>query len=236
MSEKYRIVIAEDSTILREALRKLISETAGFDVVGEAKDGDEAIECVEKLKPHLVLMDLSMPNMMGWDAIREIKRRSPETRILTLTVHKENDFILASFHAGADGYALKDSTHAELVEAIKNVLNGRYHIDSRISKKVVEGYVEGRKSSAPPTPWDSLTRRERQILKLIGEGHAYKEIANYLCVSLATVEKHRTNIAVKLNLHNKTALVTLAIKENLVERQEVFEEQGVSRHLSKRKR
>ncbi len=216
MSKKYRIIIAEDSTLLREALKILISATAEFDVVGEAGDGYEAIQCVEKLEPHLILIDLSMPRMMGWDAIREIKRRFPETKVLALTAYTDEEFVLASFRAGADGYALKDSTRAELVEAIKNVLNGRSYIDSGISEKLIEGYLEGRKASETPTPWDSLTRRERQIVKLIAEGYKYREIADYLCISPATVEKHRTNIGRKLNLHNIPALVALAVKKEIV--------------------
>ena len=236
MSGKYRIVVAEDSTFLRETLKALISRIVDFDVVGEAKDGHEAIQCVEKLKPHLILMDLSMPKMMGWDAIREIKRRFPETKVLTLTVHKGEDFILASFRAGADGYALKDSTHAELVEAIKTVLNDRSHIDSRISEKLVKGYLDNRKDSESPTPWDSLTSREKQIVKLIGEGYKYREIADYLCISPATVEKHRTNIGRKLSLHNRSALVALALSKDLVVGQKVFEERGTCRQPSKRER
>ncbi len=235
MSQKYRIVVAEDSTFLREALKSLLSG-AIFDVVGEAGDGDEAIQSVKRLRPHLVLMDLSMPRMMGWDAIREIKKQSPETKVLVLTVHKDDDFIFASFRAGADGYALKDSTHAELVEAIQNVLNGRSYIDSGISEKVLEGYLEDRKPSEPPTPWDSLTSRERQIVKLIGEGYRYREIADDLCISPATVEKHRTNIGRKLNIHSRSALVTLAIEKKLIERQEAFKEKGPHHPISKRER
>ncbi len=236
MTEKYRIVVAEDSTFVREALKALISRTVDFEVVGEAKDGHEAIQCVEKLKPHLILIDLSMPKMMGWDAIREIKRRFPKTRVLTLTAHKGEDFILASFRAGADGYALKDSTHAELVEAIKKVLDGKSYVDSGVSQKIMEGYLEGRTGSEPPTPWDSLTLRERQVLKLIGEGYKHREIADYLCISRATVEKHRTNIGRKLNVHDTSALVTLAFKKGLVIGEKVFEEKEACRRPSKREK
>ena len=115
MNSKYRIVIAEDHTILREGLRALLSSSPEFDIVGEAEDGREAIGCVEKLKPNLILTDLSMPKMNGMDAIREIRRRAPETKILVLTVHKTEEYILAALKAGADGYLLKDSTHGELL-------------------------------------------------------------------------------------------------------------------------
>ncbi len=236
MTRKYRIIIAEDSTFLRESIKSLLSRTAEFDIVGEAADGREAVECVEKLRPHLVLMDLSMPRLMGWDAIREIKRRFPETKILALTVHKDADFIFASFRAGADGYALKDSTRQELVEATKSVLSGKSYIDSGISEKVIEGYLEGRETSESPTPWDSLTSREKQIVKLIGEGYKYKEIADYLCISYDTVERHRSNIGKKLNVHTISEIAALALKKGLIEGERLFEEKDASGKPSKKEK
>jgi DNA-binding NarL/FixJ family response regulator len=219
MSQKYRIVIAEDHTILREGLRALVSSNPVFEVAGEAVDGREAIRCVEKMKPDLVLMDLSMPRMNGMDAIREIKRRSPETKILVLTVHKTEEYILATFKVGADGYVLKDATHSELTMAIKSVLSGRHYISPGISDKVLEGYLEGKKTLKTRTSWETLTQREREILKLIAEGYKNKEIADYLCISPKTVEKHRANLMEKLDLHNVQALTTLAIEKGLVSRE-----------------
>jgi len=216
MGQKYRIVIAEDHTILREGLRALVSSNPNFEVVGEAEDGREAIRCVEKMKPNLVLMDLSMPRMNGMDAIREIKRQSPETKILVLTVHKTEEYILATFKAGTDGYVLKDATHAELTMAIKNVLNGKHYISPGISDKVLEGYLEGRKTLKARTSWETLTQREREILKLIAEGYKNKEISDYLCISPKTVEKHRANLMEKLDLHNVQALTAFAIQRGLV--------------------
>jgi len=219
MSPKFRIVIAEDHTILREGLRSLLSSSPDFEIVGEAEDGREAIRCVEKLKPHLVLTDLSMPRMNGMDAIREIKRRSPETKILVLTVHKTEEYILTTLQAGADGYLLKDSTHAELLMAVRHVLSGKHYISPGISDKVLEGYLEGRKTLKTRTSWETLTQREREILKLIAEGYKNKEIADDLCISVKTVEKHRANIMEKLNLHNVQALTTYAIEKGLVSRE-----------------
>jgi DNA-binding NarL/FixJ family response regulator len=219
MSPKYRIVIAEDHTILREGLRALLSSNPDFEVVGEAEDGRGAIRCVEKLKPHLILTDLSMPRMNGMDAIREIKRRSRETKVLVLTVHKTEEYILATLQAGADGYLLKDSTHAELLAAVKHVLSGKHYISPGISDKVLDGYLEGRKSLKTRTSWETLTQREREILKLIAEGYKNKEIADDLCISVKTVEKHRANLMEKLNLHNVQALTTLAIEKGLVSRE-----------------
>ena len=219
MNQKYRIVIAEDHTILREGLRALLSSSPEFEIVGEAEDGRMAVQCIERLKPALALMDLSMPRMNGMDAIREIKKRCPETKILVLTVHKTEEYILATFKAGADGYALKDSTHTELVMAIKSVLTGKPYLSPGISEKVIEGYLEGRQTLKARTAYETLTHREREILKLIAEGYKNKEIADDLCISVKTVEKHRANIMEKLGLHNVQALTTFAIEKGLVSKE-----------------
>jgi len=216
MNKKSRIVIAEDHTILREGLRSLLSSSPEFEIVGEAKDGREAIGCVEKFKPDLILTDLSMPRMNGMEAIKEIKRQSPETKILVLTVHKTEEYILATLQAGADGYLLKDSTHAELLMAVKHVLGGKRYISPGISDKVLEGYLEGKKTLRTHTTWETLTQREREILKLIAEGYKNKEIADDLCISVKTVEKHRANLMEKLDLHSIQALTAFAIGKGLV--------------------
>jgi len=216
VNQKYRIVIAEDHTILREGLRALLSSRPEFEIVGEAEDGRMAVQCIERLNPALALMDLSMPRMNGMDAIREIKKRCPETKILVLTVHKTEEYILATFKAGADGYALKDSTHTELVMAIKSVLAGKPYLSPGISEKVIEGYLEGRQTLKVRTAYETLTHREREILKLIAEGYKNKEIADDLCISVKTVEKHRANIMEKLGLHNVQALTAFAIEKGLV--------------------
>ena len=219
MSSKYRIVIAEDHTILREGLKSLLSSSPEFSIVGEAEDGREAIRCVEKLKPNLILTDLSMPRMTGMDAIREIKRRSPETKVLVLTVHKTEEYILATLQAGADGYLLKESTQAELMIAVKHVLSGKHYISPGISDKVLEGYLDGKRTLKTRTVWETLTQREREILKLIAEGYKNKEIADDLCISVKTVEKHRANLMEKLDLHNIQALTAFAIEKGIVSRE-----------------
>lgn len=219
MNKKSRIVIAEDHTILREGLRSLLSSSPEFEIVGEAKDGREAIGCVEKFKPDLILTDLSMPRMNGMEAIKEIKRQSPETKVLVLTVHKAEEYILATFRAGANGYLLKDSTHAELVMAVKKVLSGKQYISPEISEKVIEGYLEGKKILKSRTSWETLTQREREILKLIAEGYKNKEIAEDLCISPKTVEKHRANLMEKLDLHSIQALTAFAIEKGLVSKE-----------------
>jgi len=216
MKQKQRIVIAEDHTILREGLRALISSEPNLDVVGEAEDGRDAIHCVETLTPDLVLMDLSMPRMDGLDAIKEIKKRYPETKVLALTVHKTEEYILATLRAGADGYVLKDATQDELLMAIRSVLGGKSYLSPGASEKVIEGYLDSRKTLKTSTSWDTLTPREREILKLIAEGYKNRDIADYLFVSVKTVEKHRANLMKKLDLHTTSALTAFAMEKGLV--------------------
>lgn len=216
MAQTYRIVIAEDYTILREGLRSLLSADPAFEIVGEAEDGREAIETVAKLKPDLVLLDLSMPRTSGLDAIREIKRLSPGTKICVLTIHKTEEYILATLEAGADGYVLKEASHAELTLAIRSILGGKRYLSPGVSGKVIEGYLDGRKTFKTTTLWDTLTQREREILKLIAEGYRNSEIAEYLFISVKTVEKHRANLMKKLDLHSTAALTAYGIEKGLV--------------------
>ena len=218
MENKLRIVLADDHTILREGLRALLSADPNFDIVGEAKDGREAVRCVEKLEPNLLLMDLSMPRMSGIDAISEIKRRYSETKIIALTVHKTEEYLLTTLQAGVDGYVLKDATHDELVMAIHNVMAGKRYLSPGISGKVIEGYLEGKEDSLSGSSWQKLSQREREVLKLIAEGYKNKEIAEDLCISLKTVEKHRANLMKKLDLHNAAGLTVYAVDKGLVSR------------------
>ncbi len=218
MAAKQRILIVEDHTILREGLRSLLSSHQDLEVAGEADNGMEAVRIAEKLLPDLILMDLSMPRMGGIEAIREIKKRLPKNKILVLTVNDSEEYIFAALKAGADGYILKDSTHAELLQAIRNILSGKRVLSPSVSEKVIEGYLEGKKIHQTMSPWDTLTHREREILKLIGEGYKNKEIADCLFISPNTVEKHRSNLMEKLNLHSASALTTYAIEKGLIEK------------------
>jgi len=169
VKKPYCIVIAEDHTILREGLRSLLSSNPDFDVAGEAEDGRDAVRSIKKFKPDLVLMDLSMPKMDGLDAIREIKKQSPDTKVLVLTVHKAEEYVFASLKAGADGYVLKDATHAELTLAIESVLGGKPYISPGISEKLVAGYLGGSSNSRVAGGEDSgqpLAISYRQLLPL----------------------------------------------------------------------
>lgn len=216
MAEKKKIVIAEDQRILREGLRSILSPNDAIEIVGEAEDGLEAIRAVEERHPDLLLLDIGMPRMSGLSAITEIKNRFPGTKILALTIHESDEYVLEAFRGGADGYCLKDASTSELLVAIESVLSGRRYISPGISDKVLVGYSEQRKTLKSTTAWDELTQREKEVLKLVGEGYKNKEIADYLCISEKTVEKHRSNIMMKLDLHTASALTAFAIEKGLV--------------------
>ena len=216
MPRKKRIVIAEDHKILRQGLRSLLSTSDDLEVVGEAQDGMDAIQTIRESNPDLVLLDLNMPKMDGIAVIKDIKRRSPETKILALTMHKNEEYILEVFKSGGNGYCPKSSGHEELMMAIRAVLSGKQYVSPEISGLVLEGYLESRKTIREKSSFDTLTQREKEVLKLVGEGYQNKEIADYLCISPMTVEKHRANIMQKLNLHTASALTAYAIDKGLV--------------------
>ena len=216
MLKKKRIVIAEDHKILRQGLRSLLSTSDDLEVIGEAGDGMTAIRTIKETDPDLVLLDLNMPKMDGLAVIKEIKQRSPETKILALTMHRKEEYILEVFNSGGDGYCLKSAGHEDLLIAIRAVLSGKRYVSPEISGLVLEGYLESRKTIRKQTSFEILTQREKEVLKLVGEGYQNKEIADYLCISPKTVEKHRANIMQKLDLHTASALTAYAIEKGLV--------------------
>jgi DNA-binding NarL/FixJ family response regulator len=216
MNSGKRIFIVEDHTLLRAGLRALLTQDPDVEIVGEADNGRDAIRAIATLSPDLVLMDISMPGMNGIEAMLDIKRRNPDTRILVLTIHKTEEYIHASLRAGADGYILKDASHDELRVAIRSVLNGKTYLSPDVSGKVINGYLDTGKATNASSAWDALTHREREVLKLVAEGHPNKFIADYLCLSVKTVEKHRSNLMKKLNLHNASTLTSYAIEKGLV--------------------
>lgn len=211
----YSILIADDHGILRAGLRSLLSEETDLEVICEVDNGKDALLRTVELKPDLVLTDLSMPGTNGTEAIRNIKQRLPETKILVITVHKAEEYVHTALKAGADGYILKDDTHAELINAIRNIFAGRTYLSPAITGNVIKGYIGNDKQDDLKPSWDILTHREREVIKLVAEGYRNKDIADYLSISLKTVEKHRSNLMKKLDLHTTSSLTTYAIENGL---------------------
>ena len=220
MKKQFSIVIAEDHTLLREGLKSLLSSHPDLKVVGEAADGLEAIRCATDHAPDLILMDLSMPRMTGLSAIHEIKSKNAKIKIIVVTVHDTDEYILSTLEAGADGYVLKDCHSTELLTAIQQVLAGHHYLSPSISGMVIDRFLEKKrkKMSAAPSKWETLTDRERHIVKLIAEGLTNKEISDLLYISTKTVEKHRCNLMNKLDLHNVAGLTALAVEKGLINR------------------
>jgi DNA-binding NarL/FixJ family response regulator len=216
MQKKKRIVIVEDHTIVRQGLQSLLDDRDDLEVVGMAEDGLNAIRCINEHQPDLVLLDLNMPKMDGISVIMEVTKNYPSIRILALTMHKDEDYILSAFKAGAHGYCLKASSQDELLMGIRTVLAGKTYVSPEISGKVLEGYLSDRMRIKEQSSFDTLTQREKEILKLVGEGHQNKQISDYLCISVKTVEKHRANIMAKLNIHTASGLTAYAIEKGLV--------------------
>ncbi len=190
----------------------MLASESSFEVVGVAADGMSAIRVVAELQPDIVLMDLTMPRTSGIDAIVQIKRQSPHIKIVALTFHKEDKYIHATLEAGADAYVLKDDSRTELFNALANVVQGKQYLSPSIVDKVVSGYLTGGAASTTDPSWEILTRREREVIKLIAEGKRTRDIATYLSLSPKTIEKHRTNLMRKLDLHNVSEVTVYAIK------------------------
>jgi DNA-binding NarL/FixJ family response regulator len=217
VERKQRIFIVEDHKLFREGLKSMMVRREDIDVIGEAEDGLEAIKEIRKSKPDLVLLDLSMPKIGGISVMKEVKREFPDIRILALTIHESDQYVLEAFKAGTDGYCIKDASREELMLAVDSVLEGKTYISPGISDQVMEGFLVGRQKMKEESRWDTVTQREREVLKLLAEGHTNKEISDFLNISVKTVEKHRANLIGKLDLHNVAQLTAYAIEKGLVE-------------------
>ena len=215
--EKISIVLVDDHTLVRQGIRMILEQEPDLQIVGEAGDGKEAIRKVSELNPDLVLLDYAMPGPPGGDVIAQIKRFNPRTKISILSMHQDDEYVINAIRTGADGYILKDSAAPELVSAIRSSLKGGIYLSPSISKILVRGYQGKKMPKFPKSPYENLTRREREILKLLAEGYSVKEISSHLKLSIKTVDAHKNNLMKKLDIHDRTHLVRYAIRRKLVE-------------------
>jgi two-component system, NarL family, response regulator NreC len=206
-----RLLLADDHLMMRDGLRSILTEE-GFEVVGEASDGREAVKLGQSLGADVAILDISMPLLNGIDAAREILKDSPRTKIIVLTMHTDDRYVLASLRAGIAGFVLKSKAASNLVQAIHAVCNGEVYLSSGASKAVVEAYLAN-----DNTPDDQLSMRQREVLQLIAEGKNVKEIAIILGISAKTAESHRTSLMRKLHVHEVAGLVRYAVREGLVQ-------------------
>ena len=217
MNTKKAIFIVEDHQLFREGLKALLAGNPAFEVVGDSADGHEALRSIRKIRPDLVLLDLTMPRIDGFSVLREIKRMfSADVKVLVLSIHDSDEHVLQAFDQGADGYCVKDSSLEELRLAVSSVLTGKRYISPGVADKVLAGYVQSGRRLKPKSAWDSVTNREKEVLKLIGEGYQNKQIAALLNISTKTVEKHRTSLMNKLDIHNAASLAAYAAEKGLL--------------------
>jgi DNA-binding NarL/FixJ family response regulator len=209
-----RVLLAEDHLLVRASLRSLLESVAGVEVVAEADDGRQAIEKATEYKPDIVLMDISMPGMNGMEATRQIAKALPEVKVVVLSMHTNEDFVLQALRAGASGYVLKGSPPQELEMAIGSVARGELFLSPAISKGLISVFLSQTADRA--SPLDQLTPRQREILQLVAEGKSSKEIARLLNASVKTVESHRQGMMDRLNIHDVPGLVRFAIRHGLV--------------------
>jgi DNA-binding NarL/FixJ family response regulator len=212
---KIRVLLAEDHTIVRKGLRALLEGQSGVDVVAEAEEGRQAVRLAEQLRPDVVLMDFSMPGLNGLEATRQIIERIPGTKVLVLTRHMNQEYVDRILEAGASGYLVKKSAPEELVLAIQAVQRGDSYLDPAITTTVIRGYL-GKSKPEGEDRYEKLTPRQREVLQLIAEGRANREIAAILHVSVKTVENHRASLMKALDLHSTAELTQYAIRTGII--------------------
>ncbi|MBI4304579.1 MAG: response regulator transcription factor [Chloroflexi bacterium] len=209
---KIRLLLVDDHAIMRDGIRALLGLHNDIEIVGEASEGKEAVEKALELEPDVIVMDVAMPGMDGLEATRRIKKKNPKIRVLVLTQHDNRQYVLSAIKAGISGYVPKRALGSELVAAIRAVHKGDSFLYPSAAAALIDDYLR----HADEEPYDKLTDREREILKLIAEGHTSREIAEMLFISLKTVLGHRTEIMQKLDIHNRTELIKYAMQKGLV--------------------
>jgi two-component system, NarL family, response regulator NreC len=212
-----RILLADDHTILRAGLKMMLNAQPDMEVIGEAQDGRQAIQEVQRLQPDIVLMDITMPDINGIEATRQIKRMQPDVRVLILTMHEHDEYIFQALRAGASGYILKEAADTELITALHIIQSGQFYLSPTAQSVMVGDYLQRVRTGEEKDSYSSLTEREREILKLVAEGHTNNQIAERLVISPKTVDTHRTHIMDKLNLHSRAELVKYAMRRGLLE-------------------
>ncbi len=211
------ILLADDHTILRAGLRMMLNAQPDFEVVGEAQDGRQAIQEAQKLQPDVILMDITMPDMNGIEATRQIKKLLPETKVLILTMHEHDEYVFQALRAGASGYMLKEAADTDLISALRVIQNGQFYLSPTAQSVMVGDYLQRVRTGEEKDSYSSLTEREREILKLVAEGYTNNQIAERLIISPKTVDTHRTHVMDKLNLHSRAELVKYAMRRGLLE-------------------
>ena len=214
MIKRTRILICDDHTLFVEGIKAMLRNESSLEIVGEARDGRQAVELVKELKPDLLLMDVSMPDMNGFDATQRVHELDPNIKVLILTMHDEEELVARCLEAGAAGYIIKDAPASQLLYAIEMVQKGERYLSAVVLKQVVAGYVKN--SNVPQTSYDRLSPREREVLKLLAEGLSVKEIATRLNLSVKTVDVHKTNLMKKIDVHDRTELIKYAIRQKLI--------------------
>ena len=213
---KIRILLADDHGLVRKGLRLLVESQEGLEVVGEASDGREAVKLAAQLRPDVAILDIAMPNLNGIDAAGQIVKNCPDVRVVILSMHSDESYVVRALDAGARGYLLKDSAEDDLVQAIRTVAEGRPYFSPAISATLLEDYVRTLRQRGLTDSYDLLTDREKEVLQLLAEGKANKEAAALLNLSPYTIETHRTNLMQKLNLHNTAEIVLYAVRKKII--------------------
>jgi DNA-binding NarL/FixJ family response regulator len=214
--DKIRILLVDDHTILREGLRSLLARQQDFEVIAEAENGRQAVDLVRQLNPDVVLMDIAMPMLNGILATEQIRRERRCTHVLILSQHESEDYIRRALAAGASGFLLKDTDSQTLIHAIRAVHQGESILSPAVTRLVIEDYLRWG-DIRPEETSNGLTPRENEVLQLIAEGNTNKQIAEILCISIKTVQAHRSNLMKKLDLHDKAELIKYAIQKKIIE-------------------